>query len=82
MNIQELVMHSAQLVHVETVRFQAEKKSAEVGRELHIIIKVSNNDFFFEEEKVGLFRFNEKITDKESAIQFMEIQGVRILSTK
>lgn len=97
MNIQELVMHPAQLVRVETIRFNAEKKSAEVDRKFdveastkgeivddvygksHIIIKVSNDDFYFEEEKIGIFQFDEKIPDQKSAIQFMEVQGVRIL---
>lgn len=45
----------------------------------HIHIKVSNDDFYIEEEKVGTFRFEEGITDEKSAIQFMELQGVRIL---
>ena len=44
-----------------------------------IIIKVENEDFYIEEEKTGIFQFNEKITDEKKAVQFMEVQGVRIL---
>lgn len=45
----------------------------------YIRIKVENDDFYMEEEKVGIFKFSDEINDEKSAIQFMEIQGVRIL---
>lgn len=97
MNITELVMHPAQLIRVETVRFSAEKKSQAVKREFeveastegesidentgksHIRIKVYNDDFWIEEEKVGIFKFEEKIADPQTVIRFMEVQGLRIL---
>ena len=43
-----------------------------------IEIKVCN-DFSIEEKKVGIFKFQEEITDEEAAINFMEVQGIRIL---
>lgn len=97
MNVKELVMHPAQLIHVETVRFSAEKKSQTVSHEFnveastegedidentgksHIKIKVYNDDFCVEEEKVGVFKFEEKIADSKTIIRFMEVQGLRIL---
>ena len=36
MNVAELVRHPAQLIHVETVRFSAEKKSQTVSREFNV----------------------------------------------
>ena len=44
-----------------------------------IEIKVCNDDFSIEEKKVGIFKFQEEITDEEAAINFMEVQGIRIL---
>lgn len=97
MNVTELVMHPAQLTHVETVRFHAEKKSQTVGREFnveastegehvdektgksHIRIKVYNDDFWIEEEKVGVFEFGDEISDPQTVTRFMEVQGLRIL---
>lgn len=45
----------------------------------YIRIKVENEGFYMEEEKVGVFKFEGVIEDEKSAIQFMEVQGVRIL---
>ena len=45
----------------------------------NIIIKVENEDYYIEEEKIGIFEFEETIEDERLAIQFMEVQGVRIL---
>lgn len=42
-------------------------------------IIVENEDFYMEEVKIGLFGFSEKITNEKQAIQFMEVQGIRIL---
>lgn len=44
-----------------------------------IEIKVCNDDFFIEEKKTGIFRFQEEITDEDAAVKFMEAQGIRIL---
>lgn len=44
-----------------------------------IEIKVFNDDFSIEEKKVGIFNFLEEITDERAAIEFMEVQGIRIL---
>ena len=97
MNISEIVMFPTQLVHVETIRFSAEKKNDEVKDQYNIVaetrgeilddkigksyirIRVENDDFRIEEEKVGVFQFAESIDDEKKAIQFMEVQGVRIL---
>lgn len=97
MNIGEIVMFPTQLVHVETTKFSAEKKSNEVKAKFsvtaetrgelmdskngksYIKIRVENDDFYIEEEKVGIFQFSESIDDEKKAIQFMEVQGVRIL---
>lgn len=45
----------------------------------YIRIRVENEDFYIEEEKVGIFKFADEINDEKLAIQFMEVQGVRIL---
>ena len=97
MNVAELGRHPAQLIHVETVRFSAEKKSQTVSREFnveastegesidentgksHIRIKVYNDDFWVEEEKIGVFQFEDKSMDPQTAVRFMEVQGLRIL---
>ena len=97
MKVEELVFFPTQLVHVETIRFNAEKKLEKAGMKYrikaetrgevvdekmgksYIKICVENNGYYFEEEKVGVFQFSEKITDEKSAVQFMEVQGVRIL---
>lgn len=97
MNIDEIVMFPTQLVHVETIKLNAEKKidkvkaqfniTAETRGEIlddkngksYIKIRVENDDFYIEEEKIGFFQFSESIDDEKKAIQFMEIQGVRIL---
>lgn len=44
-----------------------------------INIKVCNEEFSLEEEKIGIFKFEEDIVDDKKAIQFMEVQGIRIL---
>jgi preprotein translocase subunit SecB len=44
-----------------------------------IKIKVKNKEFCIEEEKVGIFKFEDTILNEQSAVRFMEIQGVRIL---
>lgn len=44
-----------------------------------IKIKVYNDEFLLKEEKIGIFKFEEDITDEKKAIQFMEVQGIRIL---
>lgn len=45
----------------------------------YIKIKVDNDDFYMEEEKVGVFKFEDVIEDEKPALQFMEVQGIRIL---
>ncbi len=45
----------------------------------YIRIRVENEDFRMEEEKVGFFKFGDTIEDEKSALQFMAVQGVRIL---
>ena len=44
-----------------------------------ITIKVSNNEYYIEIAKSGVFRFEQEIENEEQAKQFLEIQGVRIL---
>lgn len=44
-----------------------------------IKIKVYNDEFSLKEEKIGIFKFEEDIIDEKKAIQFMEVQGIRIL---
>lgn len=44
-----------------------------------IQIHVGNNEYFIEEEKIGIFEFENEIDDEKKAIQFMEVQGIRIL---
>ena len=95
MNIKEIATFPVQLEQVETLSIQAEKYSSEVRQEFSISasvkgevidkstgkstieIKVCNDDFSIEEKKVGIFKFQEEIT--EAAINFMEVQGIRIL---
>ena len=96
MKVEELVFFPTQLVHVETIRFNAEKKLEKAGMKYrikaetrgevvdekmgksYIKICVENNGYYFEEEKL-VFSILRKITDEKSAVQFMEVQGVRIL---
>jgi len=40
---------------------------------------VFNDEFSLKEEKIGIFKFEEDIIDEKKAIQFMEVQGIRIL---
>lgn len=45
----------------------------------HIYIKVSNEGYFIEEEKIGIFEFEKDTYSKEEIIKFLEAQSVRIL---
>lgn len=45
----------------------------------YIKIRVENKDYCIEEEKLGIFEFSEDIIEEKQAVQFMEVQGVRIL---
>ncbi len=47
--------------------------------ETHITVRVETEGFYIEEEKVGIFKFDEKIEDEKKVILFLEAQGVRIL---
>lgn len=49
--------------------------------ETHITVRVESEGegFYLEEEKVGIFKFDEKIEDEKKVILFLEVQGVRIL---
>ena len=47
--------------------------------ETHITVRVESEGFYIEEEKVGIFKFDEKIEDEKKVILFLEAQGVRIL---
>ena len=47
--------------------------------ESHIRVRVESDGFFIEEEKVGFFKFQNRIEDEKKAIIFLEAQGVRIL---
>lgn len=44
-----------------------------------ITIKVSNDEYYIEITKVGIFKFEQEIEDEKEAKKFLEIQGVRIL---
>ena len=44
-----------------------------------IQIRVGNEEYYIEEEKVGIFEFENEIDDEKKAVQFMEVQGIRIL---
>lgn len=44
-----------------------------------INISVQNDGYQVEEEKVGIFQFENEIDNEQKAKQFMEVQGARIL---
>lgn len=45
----------------------------------HIRIRVETEGFFIEVEKDGTYQFEKEIEDEKLTIQFLEVQGVRIL---
>ena len=67
MEFNEIVEHEAQLRHVETIKINAEKKKEYVENTLSIRASTKGEVI------------DNGISNKKKAIEFMEIQGIRLL---